>query len=396
MLTPYTLVMPYDLTTLAARADEHARHNSSRSLVEPIYQSTVYAFHDLDELEQAMSGESGAAFYYRNGTPNRGTLERAVSTLEGTEDAVATSSGMAAILVGFLATLQSGDHVLVDERVYGGTYAMLTEELPRLGVQVGWVDVTDEGAVEAAFQPNTKLLHFESLTNPLVTVANVPRLVELAHARGVLVSVDNTFASPAVFRPAEHGVDFVSHSLAKYLNGHATAMGGVVTGRGGLMSVARQRAVRLGATISGFDAWLTVQGLKTLGLRVRAQSQNAQAIADVLENHPRVKRIHYPGLSSHPQFDLAADLFPNGFGGMMSLEVEDAPGFVKRLNGRIPLAPSLADVGSTLSYPWGTSHRALPEARRRELGITPDLLRLSVGVEDVNDLLNDLEHALEG
>ncbi|AFZ68629.1 trans-sulfuration enzyme family protein [Deinococcus peraridilitoris] len=386
--------MPYDLTTLAARADENAQENSSRSLVQPIYQSTVYAFSDLDDLERAMSGESGAAFYYRNGTPNRSTLERAIAALEGTEDAVATSSGMSAILAGFLAVLQAGDHVLADARVYGGTYALLTEELPRLGIQVGWTDVSDLNAVEAAWQPNTRLLHLESLTNPLLTVADVPRLAELAHARGGLVSVDNTFASPAVFRPAVHGADLVSHSLAKYLNGHATAMGGVLAGSRELMALARTRAVRLGGTISGFDAWLTVQGLKTLGLRMRAHSGNAQAVADVLENHPRVRRVHFPGLSSHPQFKLAADLFPHGFGGMMSLEVEDAPGFVKRLQGKIPLAPSLADVATTLSYPWGTSHRALPEARRLEQGITPDLLRLSVGIEDVGDLLGDLEAAL--
>lgn len=388
--------MPYDLTTLAARADEHARENASRPLVEPIHQTSVYAFDDLDDLERAMSGESGAAFYYRNGTPNRATLERAVARLEGTEDAVATASGMAAILVGFLAAMQAGDHLLADERVYGGTYALLMEELPPLGIEVGWTDVTDLAAVEAAWRPNTKVLHFESLTNPLLTVADLPRLVRFAHARGALVSVDNTFASPAVLRPALHGAALVSHSLAKYLSGHSTAMGGVLAGGGDLMARARTKAVRLGATIGSFDAWLTVQGLKTLGLRMRAHSGNAQAVADVLHNHPRVKRVHFPGLSSHPQFDLAADLMPNGFGGMVALEVEDAPGFVKRLRGKVPLAPSLADVASTLSYPWGTSHRALPEARRLELGITPNLLRLSVGVEDLSDLLGDLEGALDG
>lgn len=393
---PYTLPMPYDLATLAARAEEFAPENASQPLVQPIQQATVYAFRDLDDLERAMSGQSGAAFYYRNGTPGGAALEAALAALEGTGAAVATASGMAAILAGFLAALRPGDHLLADERVYGGTYALLTEELPNMGIQVGWTDMTDLAAVEAAMRPNTKLLHFETLTNPLLTLPDVPRLAKLAHERGALLSADNTFASPAVFRPAGHGADLVSHSLAKYLNGHSTAMGGVLCGRADLIAAARTKIVRLGASVSAFDAWMTVQGLKTLSLRMRAHSQNAQAVADVLEGHPRVKRVSFPGLPSHPQFDLAAELFPNGFGGMLALEVEDAAGFVRRLAGKVPLAPSLADVATTLSWPWGTSHRALPEERRRELGITPDLLRLSVGIEDVGDLLNDLEGALEG
>ncbi len=388
--------MPYDLATLAARAEEFAPENSSRPLVQPIQQATVYAFRDLDDLERAMSGQSGAAFYYRNGTPGGAALEAALAALEGTGAAVATASGMAAILAGFLAALRPGDHLLADERVYGGTYALLTEELPDMGIEVGWTDMTDLDAVESAMRPNTRLLHFETLTNPILTLPDVPRLAKLAHGRGALLSADNTFASPAVFRPADHGADLVSHSFAKYLNGHSTAMGGALCGRADLIAPARTKVVRLGASVSAFDAWMTMQGLKTLSLRMRAHSQNAQAVADVLEGHPRVRRLHFPGLASHPQFELAAELFPNGFGGMLALEVDGAAEFVRRLAGKVPLAPSLADVATTLSWPWGTSHRALPEERRRELGITPDLLRLSVGIEDVGDLLGDLEGALEG
>lgn len=385
----------YDLTTLAARAGEEARPNASVPLAEPIYQSTVYAFPDLDALERSMTGEEANSFYYRNGTPNAGTLERALANLEGTEAALVAGSGMAAISAALLSVLKSGDHIVADARVYGVTYALLAEEFPRLGITTSFVDACDLGAVEAAFRPETRVLHVESLTNPLMTVPDVPRLADLAHARGALLSVDNTFASPAVFRPATHGADLVTHSVSKYLSGHSNAFGGVVCGTTDLIASARTRLTRLGGTMSAFDAWMTLQGLKTLGLRMRAHSGNAQAVADVLANHPRVRAVYHPGLSSHPQFERAQELFPNGFGGMLSADIEDAPAFVRALSGRIPLVPSLADVVTTLSWPWGTSHRALPEAERRRLGITPNLLRLSVGIEDIGDLLTEIEGALE-
>ncbi|WP_221089032.1 trans-sulfuration enzyme family protein [Deinococcus aquaedulcis] len=384
-----------DLTTLAARAGEEARPNRSAPLVEPIYQSTVYAFADLDDLDRAMSGEEPASFYYRNGTPNAATLERALAALEGTEAALVAGSGMAAISAALLGVLQAGDHVITDARVYGVTYALLQEEFPRLGIEVSFVDACNHEEVAAAFRANTRVLHVESLTNPLMTVPDLPALAALAHERGALLSVDNTFASPAMLRPAEHGADLVTHSVSKYLSGHSTAFGGVACGRADLIAQARTRLLRLGGTMSAFDAWMTLQGLKTLGLRMRAHSGNAQAVADVLVNHPRVKAVYHPGLSDHPQFHLAMDLFPQGFGGMLSADIEDAPGFVKALAGRIPLAPSLADVVTTLSWPWGTSHRPLPEAERRRLGITPNLLRLSIGIEDIGDLLGEFEAALE-
>ncbi|CAM3562658.1 aminotransferase class I/II-fold pyridoxal phosphate-dependent enzyme [Deinococcus saxicola] len=386
----------YDLTTLAARAGEEARPNASVPLAQPIYQSTVYAFPDLDALDGAMSGAEPAAFYYRNGTPNGASLERALAVLEGTEAALVAASGMAAISAAFLGVLKTGDHVITDARVYGVTYALLAEEFPRLGIEVSFVDACDPNEVEAVFRPNTRIVHVESLTNPLLTVPDVPALAKLAHEHGALLSVDNTFASPAVFRPALHGADLVTHSVSKYLSGHSTAFGGVLCARADLVALARTRLLRLGGTMSAFDAWMTMQGLKTLGLRMRAHSGNAQAVADVLVNHPRVKAVYHPGLSGHPQFHLAMDLYPVGFGGMLAADIEDAPAFVKALAGRIPLAPSLADVITTLSWPWGTSHRALPEAERRRLGITPELLRISVGIEDVGDLLGDFESALEG
>lgn len=395
MLPVMTPDPTYDLTTVAVRAGEEARPVGSAPLAEPIYQSTVYAFPDLETLDRAMSGEQPAAFYYRNGTPNAATLERALAALEGTEAALVAASGMAAISAALLGVLKAGDHVVADSRLYGVSYALLAEEFPRLGIEVTFVDACDHTEVEGAFRDTTRVLHVESLTNPLLTVPDVPALAALAHGRDALLSVDNTFASPAMFRPAQHGADLVTHSVSKYLSGHSNAFGGVACGRADLIAAARTRLLRLGGTMSAFDAWMTMQGLKTLGLRMRAHSGNAQAVADVLANHPRVRAVYHPGLSDHPQFHLAMDLFPQGFGGMLSAEIDDAPGFVKAVAGRIPLAPSLADVMTTISWPWGTSHRALPEAERRRLGITPDLLRLSIGIEDIGDLLSDLEHGLE-
>ncbi|WP_291428755.1 aminotransferase class I/II-fold pyridoxal phosphate-dependent enzyme [Deinococcus sp.] len=392
---PAAAPVKYDLTTLAARAGEEARPNRVAALVEPIYQSTVYAFADLDDLDRAMSGQDPASFYYRNGTPNAATLERALATLEGTGAALVAASGMAAISAALLGVLKAGDHVITDARVYGVTYALLAEEFPRLGIEVSFVDACDLNEVEDAFRPNTRAVHVESLTNPLLTVPDVPALAQLAHARGALLSVDNTFASPAMFRPAEHGADLVTHSVSKYLSGHSSAFGGVLCASPELVALARTRLLRLGGAISAFDAWMTMQGLKTLGLRMRAHSGNAQAVADVLVNHPRVRAVYHPGLSDHPQFHLAMDLFPQGFGGMLSADIADAPRFVRALAGRIPLAPSLADVITTLSWPWGTSHRPLPEPERRRLGITPNLLRLSIGIEDIGDLLGDFEAALD-
>ncbi|MBB6100074.1 cystathionine gamma-synthase [Deinobacterium chartae] len=387
--------MTYTPQTLAARAGEEAAPHSGRPLIEGIAASTVYAFDSLTDLEAALSGSSGLPFYYRNGTPNAATLERAVAALEGTEAAVCAASGMGALLGAFLAIAAAGDHIVADQQAYGGTFALLTAELPRLGIEVSLVDATDLEAVTAALRPNTRLLHVEALSNPLMTVADLPALAELAHAHGARLSVDSTFASPALLRPAEHGADLVVHSLSKYLSGHSNAMGGIVAGSRELIESVRLRLVRLGATVSAFDAWMTLQGLKTLGLRMRAHAGNAQAIADVLSNHPRIERVYHPGLEDHPQFELAQRLFPEGYGGMLSFELRgDLEEFVARLRGKIPLAPSLADVASTLSYPAGTSHRALSPEARAALGISDQLLRLSVGIEDIGDLLADLEAAL--
>ncbi len=325
-------------------------------------------------------------------------LEETLAALEFAPSCAVAASGMAAISSVFLALLGAGDHIVADQNVYGGTFALLTLDLPQIGIEVSLVDAQDHAAVASAFKPNTKLLHLESLSNPTLRVADLPALIALGKAHGARVSVDNTFASPALMNPGTHGADVVVHSLAKYIGGHGAVMGGAVIGNSDVVELARGKLLRLGGTMAAFDAWLALMGLKTLPLRMRAHSSNASRIARFLEAHPQIARVDHPSLPSHPQHDLAARLYPHGTGGMMALELhggyDAASSFVKALAGKIPLAPSLADVSSTLSYPARTSHRALTPEARAGIGVTDGLLRLSVGIEDADDLERDLEVAL--
>jgi cystathionine gamma-synthase len=384
-------------STIAARAGLDQDVGMAPPIVPAIHQSTVYAHPSLEALERVLQGEHGFV-YYRNGHPNGAALEAVLAQLEHAESAAVAASGMAAITAGVLALCQAGDHIVADRNVYGGTFALLTEDLPRLGIQATLVNVDDHDAVRGTIQPNTKLLHLESLSNPTIRVADLPALIDLAKDRGLLVSVDNTFASPMLMNPVLHGADLVFHSLAKYISGHATAFGGAVIGRQDLIDVARSRLIHLGGTMSAFDAWLALHGLKTLGLRMRAHTENAIKVAHFLNTHPLVRRVDHPSLPGNPHAKRTLRLFPNGTGGMMSFELEGgyaaASRFVTSLQGRIPLAPSLADVGTTLSYPASTSHRALTPEARAAIGVTDGLLRLSVGIEDAQDIIRDLELGL--
>jgi cystathionine gamma-synthase len=384
--------------TLAARAGIDTKLGVAKPLNLAIHQSTVYNYDNLEQLETVLAGQETGFFYYRNGHPNASALEQVLAKLEVGEACVVASSGMAAISGAFLAILKAGDHVVADQNAYGGTFALLTDDLPRLGISATFVDMQDLSAVENALQTNTKILHLESLSNPTMRVTDIPALVTTAQARGIKVCVDSTFSTPALIRPLEFGADLVFHSLAKYLDGHSSVMGGAVIGSKELIDATRVRLVHLGGTMAAFDAWNALNGIKTLSLRMKAHSHNAFEVAKFLNQHPKIARVDYPGLEHHPQYDLAKRLYPNGMGGMLSFELHGgyaaASRFVKTVAPRIPLATSLADVSSTLSYPYGTSHRALtPEARAR-INVTDGLLRLSVGIEAIEDILSDLEFGL--
>lgn len=386
--------------TRAARVGEPAaRVGRSRPLADPLYQTTVWAFDDLASVDDWYEGRSTDTFlYYRNGSPNTVALEQAVADLEGAEAGAAAASGMAAIAAALLAVLRAGDHVVADRNVYGGTVVLLRQDLARLGIETTFVESTDPAAVEAAIRPNTKVVHVESLSNPLLRCPDLAALAALAHRHGAVFSVDNTFASPALLRPIEHGADLVSHSLAKYLGGHSLAVGGVLVGRAELVAKAREGLVHWGGTIGAMDAWLAVHGIKTLGLRMRAHAANGLAVAQALEARADVARVYYPGLTSHPDHATAARYFADGFGGMLAFDLGSAAAARAFLGAvgkaGIPFSPSLADVRTTVSYPAGTSHRALPPEERRAIGVTEGLIRLSVGIEDAADVVADLERAL--
>ncbi len=383
--------------TVAARAGLELELGLGRPINPAIHQATVYAFSSLEEFERVYQGEAGN-FYYRNGHPNATALETVLASLEGGEACVVAASGMAAISGALLGALRAGDQIIADQNVYGGTYALLTDDLPRIGITTTFVNAQNFETIAAAIQPNTRWLHLESLSNPTVRVADLPALIELGKRHGLTVSLDNTFASPALLNPLTHGADLVFHSLAKYIGGHGAVMGGAAIGNAALIAATRAKLTHLGGTISALDAWLALLGVKTLELRMRAHCENALRVAGFLKGHAGVVSVHYPGLESHPQHALAQRLLPKGYGGMLSFELEGgfeaASRFVSAIAPHIPLAPSLADVSSTLSHPASTSHRALTPEARAAIGIGDGLLRLSVGIEDADDIIGDLERAL--
>lgn len=390
---------PSARTRTARLAEGGSLVGRSRPLAEPLYQTTVWAFGSGDDVDAWYEGRApGTHLYYRNGNPNMASLEAALADLEGGESAASAGSGMAAIAAGFLAIVGAGDHIVADRACYGGTTVLLREEFARLGIEHTLVDATDCDAVRDAMRTNTRVLHVESISNPLLRCPDLPRLASIARDRGALLSVDNTFASPILMRPIEHGADLVTHSLAKYLGGSSVAVGGIVIGSRGLIDGARARLVRLGATIGAFDAWMALQGMKTLALRMEAHSANARAVAHALDRHPGIAAVHFPELPGHPDRAVVGRLYPTGCGGMVSFDVGSAAAARALLaevsRAGIPLAPSLADTRTTVSYPAGTSHRALSLAERRAIGVTDGLIRLSVGIESPEDIVTDLDRAL--
>ncbi len=385
------------LATRAAHAALAREPGVARPLIQPLYQSTVFTFDSVAQVDAVYAGTSPGHVYYRMGTPNTAALEHTMASLESGEAAIAAASGMGAISALVLALAGAGDHLVADRHVYGGTHALLTQELPRLGIEVTLVDVADLSAVEAACRPHTRALLVETLSNPTLRVSDVPGLVALGHAQGIPVVVDNTFTTPWLIRPLELGADVVWHSLAKYLGGHSAGMGGIAAGRLDLIEATRARVVHFGTSLGSFDAWLIGHGLATLAVRMARHSQNALAVAGFLDQHPAVERVLYPGLPAHPDHDLACRLFGSQFGGMVSFSLkggaEAARAFLQSLE-LIAFAPSLADVTTTVSYPVATSHRGLPEATLQAMGIDSGLLRLSVGIEDAEDILAELDRAL--
>lgn len=383
--------------TIAARAGAGADPGASLPLLPALHQTTVHTFASIADLQRSMDGDCDDV-YYRFGHHNGRVLERSIADLEGADDAVVTASGMAALVAAITGVLSPGDHLLADRNAYGGTRALLALDVVRWGFDVTLIDACNPDDVRRHITPRTKLLLVEAVTNPAVRVPDLPVLAGLMRTAGVALVVDATFVGPTLMRPLAFGADLVWHSIPKYLGGHSAAMGGVVAGRSEYIDAIRNAIVRLGCCLGPFDAWTALLGLKTLPVRMATHSQNATEVALFLSDDPRVTQVRHPALTDHPQHEVAARLYPRGTGGMLSFDLpggRDAVDIViAKLGGAIPLSPSLGDVTTTLTPPAFTTHRSLSPEERVGLGITDGTVRLSVGIEYVGDVIDELDRAL--
>jgi cystathionine beta-lyase/cystathionine gamma-synthase len=359
------------------------------AVIVPIYQTSTYA--------QSEVGVHKGFDYSRTANPTRAALEACLASLDGGRYGLAFASGMAAEDT-LLHLLESGDHVVACDDVYGGTFRLFKRVLERAGLTFDFVEATQVENVEAVLKPSTKLIWLESPTNPLMKLIDIQAVARLARERNILLAVDNTFASPYCQRPLELGADVVHYSTTKYLGGHSDVIGGgLVTSNDDLYERLKFLQNAVGGVPGAFDSWLVLRGLKTLAVRMRQHSANALQVACFLEAHARVKRVYYPGLASHPQHALAKQQMVGGFGGMLSFEVQggvEAAREVARRTRLFTLAESLGGVESLIELPALMTHASLPAERRAEIGIDDGLIRLSVGIEEVEDLMADLDQAL--
>jgi cystathionine gamma-synthase/methionine-gamma-lyase len=388
--------------TRAVHAGERGPRPDFQPVSTPIYNTVGFLYEDLGDLDGIFGGEREGYVYARYGNPTNTALEEALATLEEGEAALTFSSGMAAVHGSLLAAgVKAGTSLVAAYDVYGATYAICARLLPQLGVRVRFVDVADMNELQKALsETKPAAMILETISNPLMKVADIPAICELAHRKGVKVIVDNTFATPFLLQPIKHGVDFCIHSTTKYIGGHGDVLGGAVVTSRENRSTLHELIKMTGGTLGPMEAWLTLRGLKTLPLRMRQHCLNAMEVAQWLENHPRIARVNYPGLLGHPQHELAKRLFPQGcFGGMISFEIKDGGKkevfrFMEALELILP-ATTLGDVYSLTLYPAMSSHRALTGEERAQVGISDRLVRLSVGVEEASEIIADLERALE-
>lgn len=379
----------YSFATRAIRAGEpEPRIEGSLSL--PIFQTSTFEYTGAKVYDNIR--------YARlNNTPNHLALHVKLASLESAEAALVMSSGMAAISTTLLALLSGGDHFLAQGTLYGGTHQFLANHLPPLGVEFDFISAENPTNWEEKLRPNTRLIYTESMTNPTLDVADLDAVVEFARAHELISVIDNTFASPFNFRPAEWGFDLSIHSGTKYLNGHSDVIAGAVIGRGDLIEQILQKLNLLGGTLDTHACFLLHRGLKTLAVRMRQHNASTLKIAQFLENHPAVTNVNYPGLASHPQHKRAERLF-DGFSGMLSFSVRGGVTAAVTLMDKLTLpvnAPSLGGVETLITRPATTSHAAVPPEERLRLGIPDSLIRLSVGLEDTQDLIADFERALD-
>lgn len=386
----------YGFDTCAVRAGQVRTGEGEQS--EPIFSTSSYTFRNAAEAAARFAGIESGNIYSRFTNPTVRTFEQRLAALEGGERCVATSSGMAAVLSTCMALLKAGDHIVSSHAVFGTTTALFNNYLAKFGVETAFVPLTDLAAWERAIGPRTRLLFLETPSNPLMEVADIRALAELAHSRDCLLVVDNCFCTPALQQPLKLGADIVIHSATKYLDGQGRCVGGAVIGSEQLVGVDVFGFLRTaGPSMSPFNAWVFLKGLETLRLRMEAHSANAQRLAEWLEGQPGVVRVHYPGLPSHPQHELAKRQ-QRGFGGIVSFEVAGGqPAAWKVIDAvrLISITANLGDTKSTITHPASTTHGRLAPETRETSGIMEGLLRVSVGLEDIEDLKADLRRGFD-
>ena len=364
---------------------------------QPVVPAVAYSFPDVETAAAVVCGDKEGVYYGRYGNPTVRALEQKMAELEGGEDALGVSSGMAAISAALLAYAKQGDHILVTKDVYGGTYGFLTSLAPRFGISCDFVDCTDPDNVERAVKKNTKVLYIETPSNPCLTVLDIGKLSAVCKCFGIALIVDNTLMTPYLQKPLQLGADVVVHSATKYINGHGDVIAGFVVGNKEHIRFMRKNiSGDLGQNLSAWEAYLILRGLKTLALRLDRHCDSARKIAEFLELHPAVKKVFYPGLKSHPQHRLAKKQMRK-MGGIVSFEVEGGIRAGKRFMNALQLpiiSFSLGDPETLVQHPASMTHYSIPPEERHKFGITDGLIRLSVGLEDPNDIIRDLDQAL--
>jgi cystathionine beta-lyase/cystathionine gamma-synthase len=388
--------------TRAVHAGERGPKPDFQPVSTPIYSTVSYQYESMEDLDRIFGNERHGYVYARYGSPTNAALEEALAAMEEGEAALSFGSGMAAVYTALLAAgVKSGTSVVSAYDIYGATYSICARLLPDMGVKTRFVDVTDlEGLGKTLSETQPAAVILETISNPLMKVADVPTICRMAHRAGGKVIVDNTFASPVLFQPLKHGADYSVHSTTKYIGGHGDVLGGAVITSQKNRATLHEIIKMTGGNLGPFEAWLTHRGIKTLPLRMRQHCSNALEVARWLESHPGIARVNYPGLPSHPQHGLAKKIFPEElFGGMVSFEVKGAGKaqvfrFMEALEMIIP-ATTLGDVYSLVLYPPISSHRALSPEERAKVGISDRLIRLSVGIEEASEIIADLQRALE-
>jgi cystathionine beta-lyase/cystathionine gamma-synthase len=387
-------------STRAIKAAAHTPDVAQEPVTVPIYQTSTFEVGSAAELEEILEFRQPGHSYTRYSNPTHAVLEAALADLEGGESALATASGMAAIHGAMLSLVRAGDEVLAPAAMYGGTLGMLAYVMPRYEISYRLVRTGDTDAVVAAMGPRTRLVWLETIANPTTEMPDIAAVVEAARERGIPVVVDNTFASPYLCNPLSLGADLVIHSLTKYIGGHSDLIGGILIGSAERVAAAREIVVNTGGNANPFEAFLALRGLRTLVVRMERHSDNGLAVARGLEGQPGIARVLYPGLASHPQHDLAQRSLRDGrAGGMMAVELSGGRGAAERFLERVEVAihaTSLAGVESLVSHPASSSHRQYGDAELEAAGLSPGMLRVSIGLEDADDLIADFASAAAG